>query len=88
MNRAANAPCALAGADQAYERLANKLGLESGQETTSDQAITLRHAPCLGGCDKVPTLLLDNRMQYQAMSDEKLDALIAELRANGADKTK
>ncbi len=81
-------PCALAGADQAYERLANKLGLESGQETTSDQAITLRHAPCLGGCDKVPTLLLDNRMQYQAMSDEKLDALIAELRANGADKTK
>lgn len=75
-------PCALAGADKAFERLAHSLGLEHGQETTADNAITLRHAPCLGGCDKVPVLLVDNVAQYDAMTDEKLDALMAKLRAN------
>ncbi|MDL1895109.1 NADH-quinone oxidoreductase subunit NuoE [Anaerolineae bacterium CFX7] len=74
-------PCALVGADAAYERLCQRLGLEQGQETTDDNAITLRHAPCLGGCDQAPVLLLDNNAQYEAMTDEKLDALIAQLRA-------
>lgn len=75
-------PCALAGADGAYDRLCHRLGLEHGKETTADGAITLRHAPCLGGCDKVPVLLLDNENQYQHMTDEKLDALVAQLRAD------
>lgn len=76
-------PCALAGADGAYERLCQRLGLDHDRETTTDNAITLRHAPCLGGCDKAPTLLLDNTVQHQNMTDEKLDALIAKLRADG-----
>jgi NADH-quinone oxidoreductase subunit E len=75
-------PCALAGADAVFERFRESLGLEHGQETTSDNGITLRHAPCLGGCDKVPTLLVDNHMQYQSMTDEKLAALVAQLRAD------
>jgi|SRR5581483_363944 len=75
-------PCALAGADAAYARLCQRLGLEHNQETTADDAVTLRHAPCLGGCDKAPVLLVDNNTQYQSMTDEKLDALIASLRAN------
>ena len=74
-------PCALVGADNAFERLSGKLGLEHGQETTADNAITLRHAPCLGGCDKVPVLLVDNAAQYESMTDEKLDELMAKLRA-------
>lgn len=74
-------PCALVGADKAFERLSAKLGLEHGQETTADNAITLRHAPCLGGCDKVPVLLVDNAAQYESMTDEKLDELMAKLRA-------
>jgi NADH-quinone oxidoreductase subunit E len=76
-------PCALAGADAAYARLCERLGLEHDKETTDDGAITLRHAPCLGGCDKVPVLLVDNNTQYQSLTDEKLDALVTELRANG-----
>lgn len=75
-------PCALVGADAAFERLCHKLGLEHEQETTSDNAITLRHAPCLGGCDKVPVLLVDNHAQYEAMTDEKLDTLMSTLRAS------
>ncbi len=75
-------PCALAGADAAFERLCQRLGLEHGQETTSDSSITVRHAPCLGGCDKVPVLLVDNNAQYESMTDEKLDALVAKLRVS------
>jgi NADH-quinone oxidoreductase subunit E len=75
-------PCALVGADEAFERLRQNLGLEHGQETTSDNAITLRHAPCLGGCDRVPVLLLDNRSQHEYMTDEKLDALVSKLRVS------
>lgn len=77
-------PCALAGADAAYARLCERLGLDHHTETTADGALTLRHAPCLGGCDKVPVLLVDNNAQYQSMTDEKLDALVTELRANGS----
>lgn len=75
-------PCALAGADEAFARLCHKLNLAHGQETTDDNAITLRHAPCLGGCDKVPVLLVDNTAQYESMTDEKLDALVNKLRAS------
>lgn len=78
-------PCALAGADEAFARLEAKLGL-GNEETTADGAITLRHAPCLGGCDKVPVLLVDNSKQYQDMTDEKLDALVTELRAERGQK--
>jgi NADH-quinone oxidoreductase subunit E len=74
-------PCALLGADQAFARLSQNLGLEHGADTTADDAITLRHAPCLGGCDKVFVLLLDNKEQYESMTDEKLDALMSRLRS-------
>lgn len=76
-------PCALVGADAAYARFSEHLGLDHDHETTGDGAITLRHAPCLGGCDKVCVVLVDNNTQYQAMTDEKLDALAQQLRADG-----
>lgn len=72
-------PCALVGAEAAYERLRAKLGLTDGQETTANGAITLRPAPCLGGCDRAPVLLVDNAKQYEKMTDEKLEALLKEL---------
>ena len=76
-------PCALAGADAAYSRFCERLGLDHHHETTADGALTVRHAPCLGGCDKVPVLLVDNNTQFQSLTDEQLDALAASLRANG-----
>lgn len=75
-------PCALAGGDKSFDRLCHRLGLEHGQETTADNTITLRHAPCLGGCDRVPVLLVDNTQQYDSMTDEKLDELVRKLRAS------
>lgn len=75
-------PCALAGAEAAFGRLEQKLGLEHGQETTADNTITLRHAPCLGGCNLVPVLLVDNTAQYEAMTDERIDTLVKTLRTH------
>ena len=74
-------PCALVGAEDAYARLRAKLNLAPGQETTADDALTLRAAPCLGGCDRAPVLLVDNSKEYSQMTDEKLDSLLHELHA-------
>lgn len=72
-------PCALRGAEAAYERLRGTLGLTHDSDTNAERTVTLRPAPCLGGCDKAPVLLLDNAKQYENMTDEKLDALLDEL---------
>ncbi len=73
-------PCALIGAEQAYRRWRERLGLRDGYQTTDDGAITLRPAMCLGGCDRAPLLLLDNEKQYLNLTDEQLDKLAEELR--------
>jgi NADH-quinone oxidoreductase subunit E len=75
-------PCALVGAEEVYQRLCAKLGLQDGEEMTADGAITLRPAMCLGGCNCAPILLLDNEEQLESMTDEKLDKLIEQLRAH------
>jgi NADH-quinone oxidoreductase subunit E len=74
-------PCALVGAENGYERLRTRLGMKTDQGTTTDGALTLRTAMCLGGCDRAPVLLLDNEKHYERMSDEKLDRLLKELKA-------
>lgn len=72
-------PCALVGAEEAYQRWRARLGLPDGQPTTADGALTVRPTMCLGGCDRAPLLLLDNAKQYLNMTDEQLDQLAAEL---------
>lgn len=74
-------PCALAGAEQVYGRLREKLGLKPGEETTADESITLRPAMCLGGCNHAPVLLLDNQKHLEQVTDGKLDQLIEQLHA-------
>jgi NADH-quinone oxidoreductase subunit E len=74
-------PCALAGAEQVYSRLREKLGLKPGEETTADEAITLRPAMCLGGCNHAPVLLLDNQRHLEQVTEAKLDQLIEQLHA-------
>ena len=41
-------PCALVGADQAFERLCTRLGLAQGMETLTDGSVTLRRAALPG----------------------------------------
>jgi len=78
-----NLPCALGGATRAAEHLKQKLGVEFG-ETTSDGLFTLKQGECFGACGDAPVLLVNNKHMCSWMSNEKIDALLAELRAGGA----
>ena len=74
-----NLPCALQGATVAAEHLKQKLGVGFG-ETTADGAFTLREAECLGACGDAPVLLVNNKRMACAMTPDKLDRLLGELK--------
>ena len=78
-----NLPCALHDAMKAAEHLKAKLGIGFG-ETTPDGLFTLKEGECFGACGDAPVLLVNNKRMCSWMSAEKLDALLAELRADAA----
>ena len=74
-----NLPCALQGANVAAEHLKKKLGIGFG-ETTADGAFTLKEAECMGACGDAPVLIQNNKRMLCAMTVDKLDKLIEELK--------
>lgn len=74
-----NLPCALQGATAAAEHLKQRLGVEFG-ETTADGGFTLTEAECLGACGDAPVLLVNNKRMACAMTPDKLDQLLEELK--------
>jgi len=72
-------PCALRDGNKAAEYLKEKLGIGFG-ETTADGLFTLKESECLGTCGDAPVLLVNNKRMCSFMDNQKLDALIAELR--------
>ena len=74
-----NLPCALSGANHAAEHLKQKLGIGFG-ETTADGRFTLKEGECFGACGDAPVLLRNNKQMLCAMTADKLDKLIEELK--------
>ena len=74
-----NLPCALQGSGEAVKRLQEKLGIGFG-ETTADGRYTLREGECMGACGDAPVLLVNNTRMCCAMSRERLEALLEELK--------
>lgn len=74
-----NLPCALQGAGVAAEHLRQKLGIGFG-ETSSDGRFTLKEGECMGACGDAPVLLLGHKRMCCAMTPERIDQLIAELK--------
>ena len=74
-----NLPCALQGANAAAAHLKHSLGIGFG-ETTADGAFTLREAECFGACGDAPVLLVNDKRMCCAMTPDKLDALLKELK--------
>jgi len=74
-----NLPCALQGATKTAEYLKQKLGIGFG-ETTADGRFTLKEGECMGACGDAPVLLRNNKHMLCAMSNEKIDRLIEELK--------
>ena len=82
LNVCTNLPCQLRGGARALQHLETRLGIRSG-ETTADGLITLQPSECQGACADAPVLLVNDRTMCSFMSDERLDALVDGLRANG-----
>jgi NADH-quinone oxidoreductase subunit E len=72
-------PCGLQGALAAADHLREKLGIDFN-ETTPDGRITLKEGECMGACAMAPVLLVNNKKMHDYMSNEKLDALLKELK--------
>jgi len=74
-----NLPCALEGATAAAEHLKKALGI-GFNETTADGRFTLKEGECMGACGDAPVLLQNNKKMLCAMSPEKIDQLLKELK--------
>jgi NADH-quinone oxidoreductase subunit E len=74
-----NLPCKLMGADAIADRLKKKLGVDFG-ETTEDKQFTLVEGECMGACGDAPLLLVNNHRMESFLSEEKVDALLDELK--------
>ena len=73
--------CHLNGADELLAHCEKKLGVHAG-ETTADGKFTITEVECIAGCDRAPSMQVNDRY-HEPMTPEKLDALLADL-AKGA----
>ena len=77
-----NLPCALRDGERVGDYLKRKLGVD-WKETTADGQFTLVEGECMGACGDSPVLLVNNKHMCVRMTEEKLDALVAALKAQG-----
>ena len=74
-----NLPCALSGGERAAQHLKHKLGIDY-RGTTDDGQFTLMEGECMGACGDAPVMLVNNHRMCSWMSNEKIDALVEELK--------
>ena len=70
--------CQALGSEHLVDHVKGKLGCGM-HETSADGAVTLEPVYCLGNCALSPALLCDGQVMGR-VTNEKLDALLAELR--------
>ena len=73
--------CWMLGCDSLKEHITDKLGIDYGQ-TTDDNLFTLIPVPCLGDCDRAPTMMVGSE-HYRNLTPETIDQIIADYRAKG-----
>ena len=69
--------CHLAGAESLLERCRKRLNVDL-EETTPDGNFTLVEVECIAGCDRAPSMMV-NDTYHEPMDEAKLDALLDEL---------
>lgn len=74
-----NLPCLLSGGEHAADYLKEKLGIDYC-ETTEDGQFTLQEGECMGACGDAPVMLVNNHRMCSFMSNEKIDALVDQLK--------
>jgi NADH-quinone oxidoreductase subunit E len=73
--------CWMLGCDSLKSHISSKLGIDYGQ-TTADNQFTLIPVPCLGDCDKAPTMMVGD-VTYRNLTPAKIDTILAECKARG-----
>lgn len=77
-----NLPCALRDGVRSAEYLKEKLGI-GFNETTPDGLFTLAEGECMGSCGDAPVMLLNNKHMCVRMEEERIDAMLTELKQAG-----
>ncbi|MFT0547560.1 NADH-quinone oxidoreductase subunit NuoE [Allopusillimonas ginsengisoli] len=77
-----NLPCALRDGVKTADYIKQKLGIDF-HETTPDGMFTLSEGECMGACGDSPVLLLNNKHMCVRMSEERIDAMIEEIKRDG-----
>ena len=72
-------PCGLQGSLAAADHLRGRLGI-GFNETTPDGRFTLKEGECMGACAMAPVILVNNKKMHDYMSNEKIDALLKDLK--------
>jgi len=83
LNVCTNLPCALRDGDKALDHVCKKLGIEP-YGSTADGVFTVQPSECLGACADAPVMLVNDRQMLSFMSNDKLDELIAMMKAQHA----
>jgi NADH-quinone oxidoreductase subunit E len=78
-----NLSCMLRGAYGIVEHLRQNIGVNDPSEVSSDGLFSFDEVECLGACEYAPMLRLDHEYHYD-LTNEKIDALIAERRGGGS----
>ena len=81
-----NLSCRLGGAEHALQVLEEKIGAKIGG-TSDDGLFTLERCECVGACADAPVLLVNDRHMCSHMTDERLHALVDELKATQEQQT-
>jgi NADH-quinone oxidoreductase subunit E len=82
LNVCTNLPCQLRDGQTALEHLCSRLNVEEGG-TSADGLITVQKSECLGACADAPVLLVNDRQMVSFMNEQRLDELVATLKAQG-----
>ena len=77
-----NLPCQLTHGQTAANYLKDTLGI-GFNETTPCGTFTLKEGECMGACGDSPVMLVNDKRMCSFMSEEKIDVLLNELRAEG-----
>jgi NADH-quinone oxidoreductase subunit E len=72
--------CHLAGAGRLLEHCRKRLGVDL-EQTTPDGKFTVVEVECIAGCDKAPSMMV-NDTYHEPMDERKLDALLDKLSAD------
>jgi NADH-quinone oxidoreductase subunit E len=72
--------CHLAGAERLIERCRERLGVNL-EQTTPDGKFTLIEVECIAGCDKAPSIMV-NDTYHEPVDEKTLDALLDKLSAD------